>query len=311
MTEAEVAATIQEHVTAAKNAIRAGFDGVELHGANGYLTEQFLNPDTNRRTDGFGGSVERRTRFALDVVAAMAAAIGKERVGIRLSPYGAASGMKPYPEVDETYAHLAAQLSKLEICYVHVVDHSALGAPPVPAEVKRLIRQGFHGVYIAAGGFTLASAEKAIDSKEADLVAFGRPFLANPDLVARFAHGWPVATPDMKTAYTPGPQGYTDYPTTPVRNPNTVGWRRRPWGPPRREAPSRRLCDPFMARYVAPSRVPCLQPRRLPSWRTLPALPTGTPACGGRFALPAMGSAQARCTTSPSTRLAARSFTTK
>jgi len=212
MTEAEVGATIQEHVSAAKNAMRAGFDGVELHGANGYLTEQFLNPDSNRRTDAYGGTVERRTRFALDVVRALAGAIGKEHVGIRLSPYGAGSGMKPYPEVDATYAHLATQLSTLQIAYVHVVDHSALGAPPVPARVKRLIREGFKGVYIAAGGFDLASAEKAIDSREADLIAFGRPFLANPDLIARFAHGWPLAAPDMTTAYTPGAKGYTDYP---------------------------------------------------------------------------------------------------
>jgi len=212
MTEAEVEATILEHVSAVKNAIRAGFDGVELHGANGYLTEQFLNPDTNRRTDRYGGSIEGRTRFALDVLRGIVAAIGKEHVGIRLSPYGVGSGMKPYPEVDETYAYLAGQLSELQIAYVHVVDHSALGSPQVPARVKRAIRGGFEGVYIAAGGFDLASAQKAIDSKEADLVAFGRPFLANPDLVARFANGWPLAEPDMTTAYTPGPKGYTDYP---------------------------------------------------------------------------------------------------
>ncbi len=212
MTTAEVEAALQDHATAARNAHRAGFDGVELHGANGYLSEQFLNPHTNLRTDRFGGSVENRTRFAIEAVRAMANAIGKEKVGIRLSPYGAASGMSPYPEIDATYARLADELAKLEIAYVHVVDHSAMGAPPVPAAIKASIRERFKGSYIAAGGFTLATAEKAIDSKQADLVAFGRPFLANPDLVARYAHGWPLASPDMSTAYSAGPKGYTDYP---------------------------------------------------------------------------------------------------
>jgi N-ethylmaleimide reductase len=213
MTEADVETALEEHVTAARNAIKAGFDGAELHGANGYLTEQFLNPHTNQRTDRFGGSVEGRTRFALEAVRRMAEAIGKERVGIRLSPYGVNSGMTPYPEVDATYQRLASELSKLGIAYVHVVDHSAMGAPAVPASVKATIREHFKGTYIAAGGFDLASAEKVIDAKQADLVAFGRPFLANPDLVSRFARSLPLATADMSLAFTPGPKGYIDYPT--------------------------------------------------------------------------------------------------
>jgi N-ethylmaleimide reductase len=212
MTEAEVQVAVQEHVTSASNAVRAGFDGVELHAANGYLTEQFLNPHTNLRTDRYGGSLEGRSRFALETVSGMAKAIGKERVGIRLSPYGVGSGMKPYPEIDATYARLADDLSTLGIAYVHIVDHSALGAPPVPAAIKATIRNRFKGSYIAAGGFDLASAEQAIDSGLADLVAFGRPFLANPDLIARFANGWALNTPDMSTFYTPGPKGYIDYP---------------------------------------------------------------------------------------------------
>jgi N-ethylmaleimide reductase len=213
MTLAEIERTLEEHVVAAKNAIRAGFDGVELHGANGYLTEQFLNPHTNLRTDGYGGSVAARTRFALEAVAAMADAIGKQRVGIRLSPCGVASGMSAYPEVDETYERLADELSKLGIAYVHVVDHSAQGAPPVPATLKATIRARFKGKYIAAGGFDLAAAEKAISDGAADLVAFGRPFLSNPDLVDRFAKGHPLATPDMATAFSAGPTGYIDYPS--------------------------------------------------------------------------------------------------
>ncbi len=212
MTEAEVQSTLKEFAHAAANAVKAGFDGVEVHGANGYLVEQFLNPDTNRRTDGYGGSVEARTRFALEVVQGCAEAIGKERVGIRLSPYGAGSGMKPYPEIEATYARLAEELTKLGIAYIHVVDHSSMGAPPVSAAVKAMLRERFKGTYIAAGGFDLNSAQEIIDSGKADLVAFGRPFLANPDLVARCANGWALASPDMSTAYTPGAKGYTDYP---------------------------------------------------------------------------------------------------
>jgi len=212
MTEAEVRTALEEHVTAARNAIKAGFDGVELHGANGYLTEQFLNPHTNQRTDGYGGSVAARTRFALEAAGGMADAIGKERVGVRLSPYGVASGMSSYPEVDATYLLLAQEFSKLGIAYLHVVDHSAMGAPPVPDSIKKTIREQFKGVYIAAGGFDRASAEAVLERKAADLVAFGRPFLANPDLVARMEHGWQLAAPDMSKLYTPGPEGYLDYP---------------------------------------------------------------------------------------------------
>jgi N-ethylmaleimide reductase len=212
MTGAEIETALHEHVTAAKNAIRAGFDGVELHSANGYLSEQFLNPHTNLRTDGYGGSVEKRTRFALEALTAIAGAIGQEKVGVRFSPYGAASGMAPYPEVDATYARLADELSKLGIVYVHVVDHSSMGAPPVPAAIKATIRERFKGCYIAAGGFTLATAEAVLDAKQADLVAFGRPFIGNPDFVARSAHGWDLTAPDMSTAYSPGAKGYTDYP---------------------------------------------------------------------------------------------------
>jgi N-ethylmaleimide reductase len=213
MEEREVDVAIHEHVVAARNAIRAGFDGVELHGANGYLTEQFLNPHTNQRTDHFGGSIANRIRFALETIRKMAEAVGKERIGIRLSPYGNGSGMSPYPEVDATYAELAAELSTIGIAYVHVLDHSAMGAPHVPSAIKASIRSLFRGTYIAAGGFDLASAETAIDEHRADLVAFGRAFLANPDLVSRFARGYALTVPDFETLYTPGAKGYTDYPT--------------------------------------------------------------------------------------------------
>jgi N-ethylmaleimide reductase len=212
MTSAEVEQARDEYVHAARNAVAAGFDGVELHGANGYLLEQFLSPHTNLRTDAYGGSVEKRLRFVVEVAQAVAAAIGGERVGVRLSPYGANAGMKPYPEIDETYRKLVAALAPTGIQYIHVVDHSAMGAPAVPAELKQALRRAWPRTYIASGGFDRESAEAALRDGAGDLVAFGRPFISNPDFVTRLEHGLPLAAPDFKTFYTPGPKGYTDYP---------------------------------------------------------------------------------------------------
>ena len=213
MTDAEVRAALEEFVHASRNAIEAGFDGVELHGANGYLIEQFLSPQTNRRADAWGGSVERRQRFALEVAKAVAAAIGGERVGIRLSPYGVNAGMKPYPEIEATYTTLVPRLASTGIQYVHVVDHSAMGAPPVPDELKRALRRAWPRTFILSGGFDRDRAEVALNDGRADLIAFGRPFLANPDLVTRLERGLPLNAPEFATFYTPGPKGYIDYPT--------------------------------------------------------------------------------------------------
>ncbi len=212
MTDAEVRAAIEEYVVASRNAITAGFDGVELHGANGYLMEQFISPDTNRRTDAWGGSIEKRLGFVLEVARQVAAAIGGERVGIRLSPYGVNAGMVAYPEIDETYRTLVAALVATGIQYVHLVDHSAMGAPPVPAALKLALRAAWPRTFILAGGFDRAGAEAALSEGRADLVAFGRPFLSNPDLVARLERGLPLTPPDFATFYLPGPKGYTDYP---------------------------------------------------------------------------------------------------
>lgn len=213
MTDAEVRAAVAEFVQAARNAVAAGFDAVELHGANGYLIEQFLSPQTNQRTDAWGGSVARRLSLALEVAGATAAAIGGERVGMRLSPYGVNAGMHAYPEIDETYTALVPRLAETGIQFLHLVDHSAMGAPEVPASLKRELRRLWPRTFILAGGFDRASAEAALAAGHGDLVAFGRPFLANPDLVARLERGLPLNAPDFSTFYTPGPKGYTDYPS--------------------------------------------------------------------------------------------------
>ena len=213
MTLEDVRQVIAEFGKAAVNAMKAGFDGVELHGANGYLLEQFLNPNVNQRADEFGGSVKNRVSFVLKVVDSVIAEVGANRTGIRLSPYGAASDMKPYSEVDETYNYLAEELSKRGIAYIHEVDHSSMGAPPVPQSIKDSIRSLFKRTLILAGGFTKETAEEAISSGKGDLVAFGRPFISNPDLVSRFSQGNPLGEWDMATFYSAGAEGYTDYAT--------------------------------------------------------------------------------------------------
>jgi N-ethylmaleimide reductase len=212
MTGDDLARVIDEHVAAAKLAVDAGFDGVELHGANGYLIEQFLNPMVNQRTDGYGGSVERRNRLALEIARGTVAAIGRDRVGMRLSPYGVANGTAEFPEVQAQYLELAHSLSALGLLYLHLVDHSSMGTPPVPADFKLVLRMGFDGLFILSGGFDHVSAEQALRDKRADLIAFGRPFLANPDLVARMSRDAPLNAPNAATFYVPGAKGYTDYP---------------------------------------------------------------------------------------------------
>jgi len=212
MTTAEVKHTIDEYVQASKNAIAAGFDGIEFHAANGYLIEQFINPGTNQRTDEYGGSIGARSRFLLEIAAKAAAEIGKDKIGIRFSPYGAFNGMPAYDEVQETYIYLAQKLNELDIQYIHVLDHSSMGAPPVPQAVKDSIRAEFKNHLIATGGFTKETAEAAIENGSADLIAFGKTFLANPDLVNRMRIETELNQPDFGTFYTPGEKGYTDYP---------------------------------------------------------------------------------------------------
>jgi N-ethylmaleimide reductase len=212
-TAEELISTKGEYVQAAKNAIAAGFDGVELHGANGYLLEQFLSPFSNQRTDSYGGSVQNRARFVLEVAKEVSDAIGKDKTAIRLSPYGVFNDMPHYPEIEATYSYLAEELNKIGIVYIHLVDHSSQGAPEVPVKIKRLIREKFKNTLILSGGYTAAKADEDLQEGHADLVAFGKPFISNPDLVNRFKNNYALNNNlDVNTFYTPGEKGYTDYP---------------------------------------------------------------------------------------------------
>jgi N-ethylmaleimide reductase len=200
---------ISDFVKAAENAIRAGFDGVELHGANGYILEQSLHPMVNNRTDNYGGSIENRSRLTLEIAERVAAAIGAEKIGIRLSPYSTLSDMPTYEEseVHETYAYLASELQRINIAYIHVSDN-----PSIPEKTHAAIRNNFSNTLIYCNGLTPETAEEKLQNGSADLVAFGRSFLANPDFMRRIEKNDPLNELDYMTLYTPGEQGYTDYP---------------------------------------------------------------------------------------------------
>jgi N-ethylmaleimide reductase len=212
MTGADIRTSIDEFVQAAKNAVDAGFDGIELHGANGYLLEQFIRPNTNLRIDDYGGPIGNRARFVLEVAEAVLGAIGRDKVGIRLSPFGVFNDMPLYDAMAADYTYLAEQLNALGLVYVHLVDHSPMGAPPVPEAMKATFRRLFSRTLILSGGYDSVRAESDLEAGKCDLIAVGRPFLANPDLVARWKTGAAVNAPDMTTFYTLGTAGYTDYP---------------------------------------------------------------------------------------------------
>ncbi|RAK00132.1 N-ethylmaleimide reductase [Larkinella arboricola] len=209
LTTSGVAGVIHSHVVAAQNALKAGFDGIELHGANGYLLEQFLNPVINNRTDEYGGSIRGRSRLIVEMAKAIADTIGPEKVGIRFSPYSTLGDLPSYADDDvhETYAYLAQELDKLAIAYIHIAVNV-----PIPQKTLDAIRSSFHGTIILCNGLTPQTAEIALHNGFADLVAFGRSFLANPDLAERIARQAELNQPDYTTLYTPGAQGYTDYP---------------------------------------------------------------------------------------------------
>lgn len=212
MTEKDIEDVILAYVHAAELAIQAGFDGVEIHGANGYLVDQFLNTASNLRTDQWGGSVQNRIRFAVEVAKRTAAKIGAERLGMRVSPYGAFNDMVADDQMEDVYELLAQELNKIGIAYIHIVDHSSMGAPEVKPGIKAKIRKAFKNTLILSGGYDRQRAEADLLEKKCDLVAFGRPFISNPRLVSKLKSGTPLVPPDASTFYTPGPVGYTDYP---------------------------------------------------------------------------------------------------
>ena len=207
-----IAQAVDEFVKSAKLAVEAGFDGVELHAANGYLLEQFLNANVNTRDDAYGGTADKRNRLAIEVARATVAAIGADKVGIRVSPYGVFNGTGAFDGVEAQYLALARELGALKLAYLHLVDHAAMGAPAVPAAFKAQLRAAFGGTFIASGGLDKGSAEQVLQQGRGDLVAFGRAWLANPDLIERMKAGLPLNAPDPSTFYTPGAKGYTDYP---------------------------------------------------------------------------------------------------
>lgn len=204
----EISAIVEQFRKGAENAKSAGFDGVELHGANGYLLDQFTRDGSNMRTDRYGGSIENRVRFPLEVTDAVVSVWGKDRVGYRISPKETTYDMSDSDPV-ATFSHLAAELDRRGIGYLHVVD------PVAPAEgrVTPILRKVFKGTYVVNGGFDAALANSAIAGGEADLVAFGVPFLANPDLPIRYAANATLNTADPATFYAGEEKGYIDYPT--------------------------------------------------------------------------------------------------
>jgi N-ethylmaleimide reductase len=208
----EVQNAIQEYVKAAKNAIEAGFDGVELHGANGYLIEQFIHPYTNQRTDEYGSNLEGRSKFILEVAQKVSDAIGKDKVGMRLSPYGVFNDLPLYAEIDADYIYLAQQLNSIGVAYIHLVNHESMGAAQVSETVVKAIRDNFKNTLILSGGYDKNRAEEDLQKGHADLIAFGRPFLANPDLIERFKKDADLNEPKYDLFYTPEAAGYTDYP---------------------------------------------------------------------------------------------------
>ncbi len=205
----EIDGIIQNYVNAAKNAIAAGFDGIEIHGANGYLVDQFLNPHTNLRTDNYGGSVENRTRFVLNIIDEIVKAIGADKIGIRFSPYGTQHDMSLFTEIDETYKYLADELSSRDIAYVHLHDQGTLYTEHFDFIEK--FRKWYSGNIIFAGFLTKDKGEDLINNGLIDLVAYGRPLISNPDLVDRFKNDYPLSPGDRETFYGFSAEGYVDY----------------------------------------------------------------------------------------------------
>ncbi len=207
----EIQHIIEDYRTAAANAIAAGFDGVEIHGANGYLIDQFLRTTSNQRTDEYGGSQENRLRFLKEVVNAVVDEIGESRVGIRLAPFITARGMN-CPEILDTIQQAAQFLQQKNLTYIHLAEADWDDAPQIDEEFRQELRQNFTGKILVTGKYTKARAETILEQGYADMVGFGRPFISNPDLPLRLANNWPLAELNPSTLFGGNQIGYTDYP---------------------------------------------------------------------------------------------------
>jgi N-ethylmaleimide reductase len=205
----ELPGIVEQFRRGAENAKAAGFDGVELHGSNGYLLDQFLRDGSNQRTDSYGGSIQNRARLPLEVAEAVAYVWGAERVGYRVNPYFSMLSMSDSNPV-ETFTYLARELNRLGLGYLHVTE--GVAGKPGTQRITPLLRQSFEGTLIANGGYDARTGNEAIARGEADLIAYGMPYLANPDLLERFRIGGPLNKPDMATFYAGEEKGYVDYP---------------------------------------------------------------------------------------------------
>ncbi len=214
LTIEEVWRTVEDYAHGAKGALEAGFDGVEIHGANGYLIDEFLQSKTNQRDDDFGGSIEKRFRFLDEIVKATLKIWPSHRVGVRLSPNGVFNDMGS-ADYREQFSYVAQQLDHYNLAYIHVMDGLAFGFHGLGEPMTlREFRQWFHNPLMGNCGYNFQDANSAVQAGDADLIAFGRPIISNPDLVERFKHGWPLAPEaDIKDWYTPaGAEGYTSFP---------------------------------------------------------------------------------------------------
>jgi N-ethylmaleimide reductase len=208
---AEIADIVDDFRCGAANAMAAGFDGVEIHGANGYLIDQFLRSTSNRRSDAYGGSIDKRIRFLDEVASAVAGEVGAARSGIRLAPFITARGMA-CPEIIPAILVAAQRLNEIGLAYIHLSEADWDDAPQVPEDFRRELRRVLDGALLVAGRYDAARAEAILQANLADLVAFGRPFIANPDLPRRYAQGLPLADFDPGTLFGGDAQGYSDYP---------------------------------------------------------------------------------------------------
>jgi N-ethylmaleimide reductase len=210
---AEIPGIIEDYCHAAKRALAAGFDGVEIHAANGYLIEQFLRDSTNQRKDAYGGSREKRARLLLEVTEAVAKVCGAGRVGVRLSPVSPANDIGPDSDPEDTYSYVVENLNRFGLAYIHVIEGATQGPREVPNGFDlQNLRRAFKGLYIANNGYDLTLALQVRQRNLADLIAFGRLYIANPDLVERLRIGTRLNVPDRATFFGGGAQGYTDYP---------------------------------------------------------------------------------------------------